>query len=305
MSAIDLVKQPLRSRGLRGDAAESWETACVRLGIDFNRGAKACSGLVGGHPVSMSLVGSGSGVQTRFSVALDATHAPEFSIVQSLAGWMPSISLIELSFDEAVAIQCADEDAMMTYLTRERRQDILRSMERWPNATITNTEAVATVPGIEANSEEIVESLILLAVLAESLSPCWTEVAVDEGSVLGDLFKSTRTDTEIEQRFDRLYKGAEVTWTGEVVHVGDQQTDRQLAVVMIGSGERAARPGKPKAGTMWGGRVVALTRLDADSSARKGDVVTMNGALRDIDGSRRMFRIDDFESWKPRRRLLD
>jgi len=271
MSALDLVKHRRRSMSLRGLAGDVWAVACELLGIELQRSAAVAKGTIGGHAVSVGLVGHGNDLRTEFRIALETPHAPRFSA--SPADGNPQVDgLIDLSFEGLVSVTADDADAMQQFLTPERRQLIQEVIQRWSDALITDTEAVVSVPGIATDAAEMVASTMKLVSLASSISPCWADMALDEGSVLDDLFNGNRSTHQIEDRFDRLYRGSEITWTGEILQLGAVEGQGRLALILLGSS-----PAQGQAGTMW---------------------------LHRLDGNRRMFKIDTVDSWKPQARSL-
>jgi len=173
-----------------------------------------------------------------------------------------------------------------------------------PNTVVENARAFCTTPGVATDPVEIVSAMEQLFCLAEASIPCWIEVPLDEGSVLDDLFNAGRDNDEIMARFVDLYQANEVTWTGEVVQIGALEKQGRRIAVLVGSADGLAWSGKVQSGTMWGGRVVAMTLIAADEECERGDVVTFTGALRHLDATRRTFRIEHYGTLKPRGRMF-
>lgn len=286
---LSLVKT-ITKQNLKAQSVEAWTKAGDQLGLSLQTRAATAQGTVGGYDVFMSLVTVDSAVHTKYVIELDAPHAPEFTLTASKR----SAEAEELAFEDLVDIATDDRLNMLDFLTRDRREIISSTIERWHSTVVTASRVVVVGPeGAERDSEEIVSSIEHLVALADAMSPCWTEVALDEGAVLGDLFSPTRSVDQVSERFDRLYKAGEVTWTGEILQVGEREKRGRRAVVLVGASSAPS-----KFGTMWGGRVVAITLLDPDTEGVKGDVVTFSGALRNLDAAKRLFRIEDSSTWK-------
>lgn len=109
-----------------------------------------------------------------------------------------------------------------------------------------------------------------------------TEVRLDEATVLNDLFNSGLDESGISARFQQVYQGREVSWTGEVLRVGSTERGVQRVAAFIGSADGA----NPESG-----RVVALTAIKVEPEVSEGDVVAFAGSLVNLDASQRLFHV--------------
>jgi len=162
---------------------------------------------------------------------------------------------------------------------------VLHLLQRFPDARITNHHARVWSDGIEGDHDVLVRTVRTLTEMANSFDPVWVEVELDERSVLEDLFNSARNNDQIKERFDNLYRGSGVNWTGEIVQVGaiDDRVGRRVAVLVGSADGQSAESG----------RVVALTVVDPSLSVTRGQIVSFEGALLHLDARKRMFRVED------------
>jgi len=110
-----------------------------------------------------------------------------------------------------------------------------------------------------------------------------TQVRLDEVSLFADLFGRSLTDDQIAHRFEQLYRGHDVRWTGEIVRIGSpDHRGRQRIAALVGSanGQSAAS-----------GRVVAMASIDPTPIRRPGEVIAIAGSLINLDVAQRMFHI--------------
>ena len=87
-----------------------------------------------------------------------------------------------------------------------------------------------------------------------------TNVGLDEATVLNELFNSGLDPSGISARFQQVYQGHKVTWTGEVVRVGSAERGVQRVAAFIGSADGV---------NVDSGRVVALTTSSLSLSSAK------------------------------------
>jgi len=109
-----------------------------------------------------------------------------------------------------------------------------------------------------------------------------TEVRLDEPTVLKDLFNSGLDNAAITARFQQVYQGREVSWTGEVLRVGATEQGMQRVATFVGSADGE----NPESG-----RVVALTAIKPEPVVVEGDVVSFSGSLVNLDVAQRLFHV--------------
>jgi hypothetical protein len=109
-----------------------------------------------------------------------------------------------------------------------------------------------------------------------------TKLRLDEAAVLDDLFNSDLDEAAITARFQQVYQGREVSWTGEVLRVGAIERGIQRVAAFIGS----ANGENPESG-----RVVALTTVKPEPVVTEGDVVSFSGSLVNLDVAQRLFHV--------------
>ena len=109
-----------------------------------------------------------------------------------------------------------------------------------------------------------------------------TEVRLDEVTVLNDLFNADLDEAGITARFNQVYHGRDVTWSGEVLRVGASDGGSQRIAAFIGSADGSSPDS---------GRVVALTAVGPETPVTEGDVVTFSGSLVNLDASQRLFHV--------------
>jgi len=260
--------------------ADVWRGACDELSLPETR--VDSTDLV--HDVGVCLhIGQGTGVQTEYSSSLDAPGLPQFSLSkrQSRAD-ANQVRTGDATFDQSVVIKTDEPLALAQFMNAERRIAVMQLLGSVTTAEISNRKVVARSKGIERDGTKVHQTMHRLLEVAEALRPCWTDVALDEGSVVDDLFHARRDLASIEQRFNEFYWGNEVTWTGEVLTTGATEHGRQRAAVLIGASHGQASTG----------RVVALAALDAGQQAVAGDVVSVVGTMWDLNADKRLFTIE-------------
>jgi len=109
-----------------------------------------------------------------------------------------------------------------------------------------------------------------------------TNLGLDEATVLNELFSSGLDPSGISARFQQVYQGHKVTWTGEVVRVGSAERGVQRVAAFIGSADGV---------NVDSGRVVALTTIKSEPVVCEGDVVAFSGSLVKLDASQRLFHV--------------
>jgi len=260
---------------------EVWRTACEAL-----NGRKASTdALIDGHEVGIALRNDANrGVWTDYRVHVGTCLAPDFTLVKgSIANNAAPIDTGDSRFDNMVAIDTDSPAALVEFLTAERRLAILQLLMQEPTARVTNTSISARSKGVQRLSSKVGLTMQRLVDVADVMPPSWVNVALDERSVLKDLFDSGRDAEGVAERFDTLYWGNEVTWTGQVVQVGSVDAVGRRVAVYIGTadGQNAAS-----------GRVIALTAVDPEMVVEEGDVVKITGGLWNLDPTKRFFRIE-------------
>lgn len=260
-----------------------WRVACDGLSssafID-DRGAVDVRGTQPGmfsHDVSITLVADRNrNVRTQYDVALDAQIAPEFTLRKRVgARQQSSFTAGDALFDAAAIVETENHHALRTYLTPERRLAICKLLAQVPDARITKQKASVRSKGVDQNPATVAQVMQPLLDAAESMSPSWVDIPLDEQSVLADLFDTGNNPTLVEKRFQDLYLGNSVRWTGEVLEVGGvDATGRRIAMFV---------------GNASSGRVIAYASVKPTSTLAAGDVMTIEGALWKLDARKRSF----------------
>lgn len=259
---------------------DRWRDACDDLSVTLTGDAAETVA----HEVSISLIGAGDRVRTQYSVRIDALSSPQFTLTRRVpSSTSEKIGTNDSRFEEAVEAKTNDQSALVRYLNPERRSMILQLVSRMPDAVITNESVSASSKGAGKDSIKVSGAISRLIEVAEAMRPSWAEVALDERSVLHDLFNSDRDVDGVTRRFEELYAGNTVNWIGEVLQVGAVDHAGRRAAVLIGTAD-----GK----TAESGRVVALTALDPDVEVVAGDVVRVSGSMWNLDPKKRFFRIE-------------
>lgn len=260
---------------------DMWRDTCDALSIEVTDE----SGPTVGYDVTIGLVTDpDGGVRTQYRVDIDAAVATKFAMTKRVRGGSPLLSdKADERFHKAVAIEAENLSVVNTFLTEERRAMFLQLMLRLPSARVTNNHITAWSKGIEANQGKIERTIDRLIEVAEVVRPSWVDVAVDEQSVLHDLFDTGLDQDGISERFEELYRGSEVSWSGELLQIGATDRSGQRCAVLIGSADGL---------TTSSGRVVALTVMDPEKRALPGDVVTAKGIMWNLDTPKRLFHIE-------------
>jgi len=258
--------------------ADVWRTACESLNV--NASAETANTIA--HDVTVRLNMS-RGVRTEYTTKLDGAGLPAFTLTKRThRNESNDVHTGDERFDKTVTIKTDHQVAIANYMAAERRIAILTLLTGLPSAEVTNTRIAAWTTGVEQDGAKVTQTMARLLDVAEAVRPCWTDIALDEGSVVDDLFHSKREVEAIEERFDELYLGNAVSWTGEVLTVGATDAVGQRAAVLIAAAHGAASSG----------RVVALAALDPDAQAAAGDIVSVSGSLWRLDARKRLFTIE-------------
>jgi hypothetical protein len=109
-----------------------------------------------------------------------------------------------------------------------------------------------------------------------------TKFRLDEVTVLDDLFNSDLDGAATTARFQQIYQGHKVNWTGEVLRVGAIERGMQRVAVFVGSADGE----NPESG-----RVVALTTMKPEPVVVEGDIVGFSGSLVNLDVTQRLFHV--------------
>ena len=177
------------------------------------------------------------------------------------------------TFDRPVRTAPA-EDAQIP--TASTQHDLDSAANQPDEVPATNAVPVEAVP-VEAPTPTADEEHHI-----NGESDLLTEVRLDEVTVLNDLFDSGLDESGIAARFQQVYQGREVAWTGEVLRVGSTERGVQRVAAFIGSADGE----NPESG-----RVVALTAIAAEPVVQTGDVVAFSGSLVNLDTSQRLFHV--------------
>jgi len=287
----------IKKRGeQRAEAA--WISATSELGIQLV--PTGAEGHVNAHAVSVSPVtGKRKKKHTQYNVKFDASDAPPFRLIKRGEHDIPVVDTGNPDFDEWVVVQTHDPERLAKFLTEPRRAAIIRTLNYWPAALISNSDIHLTMPGIEDDQDRIVDAVCQLVATAETFdrsaderpapraktetADVLTDVRLDEMTVLNDLFNSGLPADQIDVRFDQVYKGRNVRWTGEVIRVGSvDDAGRQTIAALVGSADGLSTKS---------GRVVAVSSVAADANVAAGSVLAISGSLANLDAAQRMFHI--------------
>lgn len=254
-----------------------WREACEELSVSGGRDTVS-------HEVDISLVNGPDGaVQTKYSVFLDAAVTSQFDLRRRVG--RPTQQEVDTwgqQFADVVAITTADSRRLRTYLTNERRSVIVQLLQRFPTAKISNEALTGFARGTDPDRAQAVLKLGQLVDAAAILQPMWADVPLDERSVIADLFGSYRDVDGISDRFEDLYRGSVVRWTGEAVQVGEAGHSQRWAAMLVGSADGR---------TAESGRVVAMAAVDPETEMERGDVISFEGMLVHLDAKKRYLRI--------------
>lgn len=292
----------------------------IDLVSDMSSLGPVASGTVNEHAVSMApftATGFADDAQTMYTVTYESPEAPEFSLTGRTAeSEIPILDTGNPKFDAVVAVNTEHPALLSRFLTPQRRGAILRLLTYWPEAVITHHNTRLMTTGIEGDVQQLVDSICHLVAAAEifdqpsdhgsakaddvhtSEAPrpakigdapvedqrgILTDVRVDEVSVFRNLFANELDSAAIASKFDQIYRGRLVTWSGEVVRVAAQNDeDKQRITAFVGSAS-----GQDVAS----GRVVVITNVDAEPKLRQGDVVTFTGKLANLNVDQRLFHL--------------
>ena len=278
---------------------DAWQAASDQLGVDMNwtdfAAGPVVKGKVNDHLVHVALLGGTNrkrGVRTAYDVNFAAPQAPAFSLTKRFSGNAPIVDSGDHTFDTKVAVTTDNPAAYRRFMTATRKAAIIRLLDRWPLAKITNDAASFTTEDIEQDVETFVDSVCYLVALAETFDRAEAavdtelladdDVALDEATVLADLFGSNLDPRLIGARFEQVYRGSEISWSGEILTVGSRNGAIKQVAVLIGSADGQ----NPQSG-----RVVALTSVPVEASIAKGDVMTFSGTLKNLEPRRRVFNV--------------
>lgn len=308
-----------RSRAMWAAASDELNIQFVANGSDMGAVAR---GRVNEHVVLITPTRKGrkKRVVTQYTVKFEAPEAPKFNMVKRIDTTTPIVDTGNPKFDAVVSVQTDQPELLSRFLTGPRRAAILRLLTYFPAAQITNREAHLFTVGIEEEQDKLVDSICHLVATAETFdrpaytndeinsatheepqagsspaqtvpqngqhnhgdSDLLTEVRLDEVTVLNDLFNSGLDDAAMVARFEQVYQGRDVSWTGEVLRVGSTERGMQRVAAFVGSADGS----NPESG-----RVVALTAVKPQPPVTEGDVVSFSGSLVKLDVAQRMFHV--------------
>ena len=148
--------------------------ASIELGIDLDplgtdRGPVA-QGKVNNHVVSVATL-SGKGrknkATTDYLVRYEAPEAPKFTLTKRVDKSVPTLDTDSPEFDAAIAVVTDQPTLFARFMTSSRRAAVLRMLEGWPKAEITNREIRLSTKGIEDDGDVIVDAVCHLVATAE------------------------------------------------------------------------------------------------------------------------------------------
>ncbi|RZV44337.1 MAG: hypothetical protein EX269_11870 [Acidimicrobiales bacterium] len=133
---------------------------------------------------------------------------------------------------------------------------------------------------------------------ASDPAPAMVSVSIsfEQDDVITDLLGSDRLGYEIDQRFDELYLGKQVRWSGTVEKLRPFRTDRDFGntpgtrvTLLIGSlGD----------GRLVSQQVKAVVHLPEDADLHRGDPITFDGTLLRIDRYMRDIYVGNAFLWE-------
>lgn len=166
--AIIVIRKRRASKG----TVNAWISASDELGIkliaDGSDLGPVAQGRVNSHIVRIEPASGKRRKVTQYNVKFQAIEAPKFVAVKRVRGHVRNITTGHLKFDTAVFVQTERPELLSDFLTAPRRAAILRLLTYWPTAEITNREAHLSTPGIEQDSEKLVDSICHLVAAAEA-----------------------------------------------------------------------------------------------------------------------------------------
>lgn len=257
--------------------ADMWRGICAELSLEDGPDTVT-------HDVDIALVHGPDGqVQTKYSVGLDSAVRLPFVLERRVGRPGPlDVKIWGQQFADLVSVTTADHRTLVNFLNRERRSMILQLMQRFRTARISNKDLSVWVNGTEPDRAKAICNMGQLVGTATILRPCWADVALDERSVMQDLFGSGRDLAGTSQRFEDLYRGNAVHWVGEAMQVGEAGHRERWAAMLVGSADGRS---------LASGRVVAMVSIAPDIDMDRGDVVSFGGTLLGLDAQKRYFRI--------------
>ncbi len=105
--------------------------------------------------------------------------------------------------------------------------------------------------------------------------------ALDQASVIADLFESNRMGYEVEERFLEAYEGTTVTWTGRVDRMRAFATDSDFGRT---PGIKATvEIGQIGDGRLVSNRIHAVVQLPEDAAVARGDEIRFRGTFTRVD----------------------
>lgn len=256
---------------------QMWREACAELSFPDGDDTVA-------HDVEICLEqGAHGGMQTKYSVAHDASVQSRFLVERRFRRpTLQEVTVWGRQFADVAAVTTTDQQAVAGYFTPERRSMVVQLLQRFPTAQISNDEVCLRAKGSDPHRPKAVSNLAQLLSAATIMQPAWTDVLLDERSVMQDLFGFDRDVAGVSRRFEELYRGNVVRWTGEVLQVGEGGGRERWAAILVGSAD-----GRSTAS----GRVVAMSAIDPKSDMDPGDVVSFEGMLVHLDAPKRFFRL--------------
>jgi hypothetical protein len=217
--------------------------------------------------------------------------APRRAAILRLLTYFPSAQItnreahllsvgIEHEHDKLVDSICHLVAAAETFDRPTRSPDAGVDTDALPNTGDATAPPAAET--IDPAATDVIPEPVRTDPQVKGKSDLLTEVRLDEASVLKDLFNSELDDTAITARFQQVYQGREVSWTGEVLRVGATERGLQRVATFLGSADGE----NPESG-----RVVALTAIKPDPVVAEGDVVSFSGSLVNLDVAQRLFHV--------------
>lgn len=301
----------LRRRSSAGNAVlDAWTEAASELGIEVTEESKlgpSARGTINSNMVAIASMQKHGQIVTQYGVAFDAPEAPKFRLVGRTATDAEIVDTGNPKFDAVVEVQTEDADKLACFLTAPRRAAILRLLAHWPTAEILSTEAYIHSPGVEENSEQMVDAICHLVAAAETFdrpterpaSPAGgtamtagcgaeegdvlTEVRLDEAAVIEDLFNDDLLAEDMAARFEQTYLGRQVAWTGEVMRIGSYDDRGRVQVVLLIGSADGQNPSS--------GRIFATAAVPSDPYLAVGKVKSFEGTLSLLDADQRLFHV--------------
>jgi hypothetical protein len=166
--------------------AQSWNAAASQLGMSFDPGSvtrtKAIEGLLQGHRVAVDTVVQSAGHKNHRRVTRYRVQFPEplveglqlkqrglFSAAAKLLG-AQNIETGDADFDSRIVAKGRLPDRVASFLTRERRREVLNLFGKYRGIKIDAEGIEWTKPGVAKNTMEIVSNVDHLVSAASVLS---------------------------------------------------------------------------------------------------------------------------------------